>query len=245
MSDAEPILSVRNVSKAFGAVQALNRRVVRRPSRRGRRARRRQRRRQVDDHQGDFRRVPRTTTARSCSAESRSTSPRRRRRATSGIETIYQDLALADNLSIGENIFLGREPKRQLLGVLPILDRAKMAEAAKETMAQARLPRDPARRAGRGLFRRPAAGDRHRPRHLLERAARHHGRADRRARRARAAPRPGADQVAAGRRARGSSSSRTTCATFSRSPTRSSCSAAARTPASASRRRRRRTRSSS
>ena len=29
-----------------------------------------------------------------------------------GIETIYQDLALADNLSIGANIFLGREPKR-------------------------------------------------------------------------------------------------------------------------------------
>ena len=27
-----------------------------------------------------------------------------------GIETIYQDLALADNLSIGANIFLGREP---------------------------------------------------------------------------------------------------------------------------------------
>ena len=53
----------------------------------------------------------------------------------SGIETIYQDLALADNLSIGENIFLGREPKRRVLGVLPILDRAKMAHAAKETMA--------------------------------------------------------------------------------------------------------------
>src|SRR3954453_7565548 len=27
-----------------------------------------------------------------------------------GIETIYQDLALADNLDVGANIFLGREP---------------------------------------------------------------------------------------------------------------------------------------
>lgn len=52
-----------------------------------------------------------------------------------GIETIYQDLALADNLSIGANIFLGREPMRRKYGFLPVLDRAKMAEAAKTTMA--------------------------------------------------------------------------------------------------------------
>jgi simple sugar transport system ATP-binding protein len=52
-----------------------------------------------------------------------------------GIETIYQDLSLADNLSIGGNIFLGREPMRRLLGFLPVLDRAKMAKAAQETMA--------------------------------------------------------------------------------------------------------------
>lgn len=52
-----------------------------------------------------------------------------------GIETIYQDLALADNLSIGANIFLGREPMRRAFGFLPVLDRAKMAEAAKSTMA--------------------------------------------------------------------------------------------------------------
>jgi ABC-type sugar transport system ATPase subunit len=52
-----------------------------------------------------------------------------------GIETIYQDLSLADNLSIGANIFLGREPKKRVLGFLPVLDRKRMAEAAKETMA--------------------------------------------------------------------------------------------------------------
>ncbi|MDR3375500.1 MAG: ATP-binding cassette domain-containing protein [Ancalomicrobiaceae bacterium] len=53
-----------------------------------------------------------------------------------GIETIYQDLALADNLSIGANIFLGREPMRNMFGFLPVLDRRKMAAAAKETMAR-------------------------------------------------------------------------------------------------------------
>jgi simple sugar transport system ATP-binding protein len=53
-----------------------------------------------------------------------------------GIETIYQDLALADNLSIGENIFLGREPKTRWLGLLPVLNRRFMAAAAKETMAR-------------------------------------------------------------------------------------------------------------
>ena len=52
-----------------------------------------------------------------------------------GIETIYQDLALADNLTIGGNIFLGREPMRRAFGFLPVLDRAMMAEAAKKTMA--------------------------------------------------------------------------------------------------------------
>jgi simple sugar transport system ATP-binding protein len=53
-----------------------------------------------------------------------------------GIETIYQDLALADNLSIGANIFLGREPMRKAFGFLPVLDRQKMATAAQTTMAR-------------------------------------------------------------------------------------------------------------
>jgi len=51
-----------------------------------------------------------------------------------GIETIYQDLALADNLTIGGNIFLGREPVTRLFGFLPMLDRKTMNEAARDTM---------------------------------------------------------------------------------------------------------------
>lgn len=42
-----------------------------------------------------------------------------------GIETIYQDLALADNLDVGINIFLGRERMKSVLG-LPVLDRKYM-----------------------------------------------------------------------------------------------------------------------
>ena len=50
---------------------------------------------------------------------------------TRGIETIYQDLALADNLDIGGNLFLGRELLTRFL-FLPRVDRARMrAEAAR------------------------------------------------------------------------------------------------------------------
>ena len=42
-----------------------------------------------------------------------------------GIETIYQDLALADNLNVGANIFLGREPMTKKYGI-PVIDRKLM-----------------------------------------------------------------------------------------------------------------------
>jgi ABC-type sugar transport system ATPase subunit len=48
------------------------------------------------------------------------TSPREARER--GVETVYQDLALADDLSIGANVFLGREPTYRLAGILPIID---------------------------------------------------------------------------------------------------------------------------
>ena len=43
-----------------------------------------------------------------------------------GIETIYQDLALCENLDATINIFLGREPMRKFLGVFNQVDRRKM-----------------------------------------------------------------------------------------------------------------------
>jgi ABC-type sugar transport system ATPase subunit len=49
-----------------------------------------------------------------------------------GIETIYQDLALAENLDVGANVFLGKEKKKRLLGLIPVTDDDYMrAEAAK------------------------------------------------------------------------------------------------------------------
>jgi simple sugar transport system ATP-binding protein len=52
-----------------------------------------------------------------------------------GIEVVYQDLALATELSVVENIFLGREARRGgLLGRLRLLDRAAMARDARETL---------------------------------------------------------------------------------------------------------------
>ena len=47
-----------------------------------------------------------------------------------GIEVVYQDLALADNLDVVANMFLGRERKRT--GV--VLDESSMERSAKETL---------------------------------------------------------------------------------------------------------------
>jgi D-xylose transport system ATP-binding protein len=50
--------------------------------------------------------------------------------AALGIEIVYQDLALCDNLDIVQNMFLGREEKRGLL-----LDEPSMEEKARQTLA--------------------------------------------------------------------------------------------------------------
>ncbi|HKU12017.1 MAG TPA: ATP-binding cassette domain-containing protein [Sinomonas sp.] len=50
--------------------------------------------------------------------------------ATLGIETVYQDLALCDNLDIVQNMFLGRERLRHFL-----LDEESMEIAARETLS--------------------------------------------------------------------------------------------------------------
>jgi D-xylose transport system ATP-binding protein len=47
-----------------------------------------------------------------------------------GIEVVYQDLALCDNLDIVQNMFLGREKKHGLL-----LDETSMEELARQTLA--------------------------------------------------------------------------------------------------------------
>src|SRR5690606_14791364 len=49
-----------------------------------------------------------------------------------GIEVVYQDLALADNLDVVENMFLGRE----LLGRGRLLDRTSMERRALEVLEE-------------------------------------------------------------------------------------------------------------
>jgi ABC-type sugar transport system ATPase subunit len=52
-----------------------------------------------------------------------------------GIRLIHQELALAPNLSVAENLFLGREPGR-----LGLLDRARLFAAAEELVRELDLP---------------------------------------------------------------------------------------------------------
>lgn len=131
---SEPLLEIRNLSKSFGPVKALN--DV-----------------SMEVHAGEVVALAgdngagKTTLIKAISGVYPPTSgeiivrgkpvafetPQDAR--DNGIETIYQDLALADNLSIGANIFLGREPMRKAFGFLPVLDRRAMAQAARETMA--------------------------------------------------------------------------------------------------------------
>jgi simple sugar transport system ATP-binding protein len=57
-----------------------------------------------------------------------------------GIETVYQDLALALHLSAAANVFLGRELKRRgFLGWLGWLDEPLMAHKAQEELAALRI----------------------------------------------------------------------------------------------------------
>lgn len=51
-----------------------------------------------------------------------------------GIETVFQTLALADDLDVPSNLFLGREKIRFRLGPFSILDKRAMREATKEAL---------------------------------------------------------------------------------------------------------------
>ncbi len=133
--ESAPLLEIRNLSKYFGAVRALNDF-------------------SMTVNAGEVVAVAgdngagKTTMIKAVSGVYQPTSGEIRLRGEEmhfaspqdarekGIETIYQDLALADNLTIGGNIFLGREPMRKAFGFLPVLDRRAMADAAKSTMAQ-------------------------------------------------------------------------------------------------------------
>lgn len=57
------------------------------------------------------------------------------KRREMGIEMIYQDLALAPQQDVANNIFLGREPTKRLFGILPaFVDKKKIDREAQEML---------------------------------------------------------------------------------------------------------------
>ncbi len=128
-----------------------------------------------------------------------------------GIETVYQTLALADNVDAASNLYLGRE----LLTRWGTLDDASMEArgAQGDGAAQPQLP--PLQGAGDRALGRPAPVGRDRARDPFQRPDPDHGRADRGAR---------ARRDRAGRRARSSSSRPTASASSSSATTSTTCS---------------------
>ncbi len=66
-----------------------------------------------------------------------------------GIETVYQDLALAAKRNIAENIFLGREYLKAFLGTpIRVLDKRRMEKEAKLLLQRLRIDIDPRSKVG-------------------------------------------------------------------------------------------------
>ena len=69
-----------------------------------------------------------------------------------GIETVYQDLALADHRSCVANVYIGREVRRSgLLGRLGVLDRVTMRRRTQEAFDELQVPVTEVRRPVRAL----------------------------------------------------------------------------------------------
>ena len=113
------------------------------------------------------------TRARSSCSASRSPSRRRTTRSALGIVTIYQEFTLAPNMTIAENVFIGREPGSKLF----VSWRQAGRRDAGDHRAASASSRRPDDAGARSLGRRAADG-RDRPRAVDEVAADRHGRAD-------------------------------------------------------------------
>ena len=105
-----------------------------------------------------------------------------------GIETIYQDLALAENLDVRPiSSWAARSRRAYLGGVIQTLDRNKMRDEVGQSARPPGYSHPFAEPTDSQPVRWAAPGGGHRPHDLLERQDGHHGRADRRAGRERAA----------------------------------------------------------
>ena len=144
MSEETPIVEMRNIKKSFGAVQAL---------------------RGVDLtlHHGEVlglvgdNAAGKSTLMKILSGayvaddgeiyiEGRRvhiTQPEDSRRL--GIEMVYQDFALANNLDVAANVFLGRELVRWRVGPIRLMDKRAMEEQAQRLIERLRIDIDSAR----------------------------------------------------------------------------------------------------
>ena len=63
---------------------------------------------------------------------------------SAGIEMVYQDFALADNLDVRTNIFLGREPQKNIIGpIVRVIDKKKMEREANRVLERLDIPINP------------------------------------------------------------------------------------------------------
>jgi ABC-type sugar transport system ATPase subunit len=65
-----------------------------------------------------------------------------------GIETTFQELAIVNNLTVTENIFLGREDTIGSSGPLGILKRSRMRKESEELLTKLGIDIDPEQKAG-------------------------------------------------------------------------------------------------
>jgi len=57
-----------------------------------------------------------------------------------GIQMIYQDLAVAENIDVAGNIFLGKEPEKAILGgIMKIIDKKRMEELSWQTLEKVKI----------------------------------------------------------------------------------------------------------
>ena len=139
-----PVLELQNISKHFGAIQALNDVSLRSIAGEVVGPDGRQRRRQVDAGEDHRRQLPPTARHDADGRRARCVLHRPVEARQHGIEIVYQDLALCDNLTAAANVFLGRE-LRAASGRCAILDYAAMYRRAGELFTELKSetrPRD-------------------------------------------------------------------------------------------------------
>ena len=139
----ELVLELRDVAKSFGPVVALRSGRIAARRRVHPRAGRGERRRQVDAGQDRRRRAPPRRRRVPARRRGASTSTRTAESKAAGVAVIYQEPTLFPDLSVTENIFMGRQP----LGRGRRIDRGAMHAEAEALFARLGVHIDPRRPA--------------------------------------------------------------------------------------------------